>query len=364
MKKTIALFFIFGFLASVLLNFPKFTLAQSYPENSWVTKAPLPQALTGGASAVANGKIYFLCGSSNYAYDPTSDSWTPKKPMPTPRTDFAIAEYQNNIYIIGGTNADGSYSSVNEIYDTVNDSWTTMASIPTARSGIEGNVVNGKIYVMGGENYSGYINLLQAFPQNDIYNIATNSWSSGKSMPVPVYAYSSAVIDNKIYYLGGANHLTPNNLTQIYDPQKNSWTFGANFSMPMMTAAAAATTGVMAPKRIYLFGGTSDEPLAGENNTQVYDPANNSWSNGTVMPSGRSSMAAATVDDLIYVIGGNPTFLTVTGENDQYTPFGYGTPQPTATTTVPEFSIGIATIALLITTTSALVIGYKKRHTQ
>ncbi len=132
-------------------------------------------------------------------------------------------------------------------------------------------------------------------------------------MPVLVYAYSSVVLNNKIYYLGGANYIAPNNLTQIYDPQKDSWTFGANFSMAMITAAAAATTGAMAPQRIYLFGGTSDEPLAGENNSQVYNPTSNTWSNGTVMPSGRSSMAAAVVDDLIYVIGGSPTFLIVTG---------------------------------------------------
>jgi N-acetylneuraminic acid mutarotase len=322
----------------------------------------MPQALTGGGAVSVNGKIYFMCGSSNYVYDPTADIWALKSSMPTPRTVFGIVEYQGKIFVIGGTNSDGTNVNVNEVYDPSNDTWTTLAPMPTARTGIEANAVNGKIYVMGGENYSGYINFLFAFPQNEIYNIATNSWSTGKPKPYPVYAYSSAVVNTKIYYLGGANHVSPNNLTQIYDPQKDSWTFGANFSMSMMATAAAATTGAMAPQRIYLFGGTSDEPLAGENNTQVYDPASNTWINGTVMPSGRSSMAAAGVDDLIYVIGGNPTFLTVTGENEQYTPFGYGTPQPTSTSTVPEFSTSFTTVALLITTAAAIVFTYKKRH--
>lgn len=361
MKKGIALLFIALFIASGCLVRGKLVLAQSSSGNSWITEAPLPQPETGGKAASVNGQIYYLSGSANYAYDTALNSWTARKPMLTRRIDFGVTEYQNKIYVIGGTNDDGTYSSANEVYDPSNDSWATLAPMPTPRTGIEANAVNGRIYVMGGENYSGYINLLQAFPQNEIYDIATNSWSTGKPMPIPVYAYSSVVVNNKIYYLGGANHVDPTNLTQIYDPQENTWSVGSNFSMPMIAAAAGATTGVMAPLRIYLFGGTSDEPLAGENNTQVYDPTSNTWTKGTDMPTARSSMAVAVVDDLIYIIGGNPTFLTVTDANEQYTPFGYGTPQPTLTP-IPEFSSSIAILSIMITIAPTLYYYRRKTH--
>jgi N-acetylneuraminic acid mutarotase len=62
-------------------------------ENSWVTKAPIPQAIPVGKAAVVDGKIYVIGGLANYQYDPATDNWTTRKPMPTARTSFGIAVY-------------------------------------------------------------------------------------------------------------------------------------------------------------------------------------------------------------------------------------------------------------------------------
>jgi hypothetical protein len=39
---------------------------------------------------------------------------------------------------------------------------------------------------------------------------------------------------------------------QIYDTEKDTWSFGASLPTQMWYTAAGATTGVMAPKRIYV----------------------------------------------------------------------------------------------------------------
>src|SRR5208283_3780298 len=76
--------------------------ATSSTENTWTTKAPIPQAVPGGEAAVVNGNIYVIGGSLNYEYYPANKNWTARTPMPTSRYNFGIAVYQNKIYTIGG----------------------------------------------------------------------------------------------------------------------------------------------------------------------------------------------------------------------------------------------------------------------
>jgi len=108
-------------------------------------------------------------------------------------------------------------------------------------------------------------------------------------------------------------------------------------------AAAGATTGVMAPKRIYVFGVDFAEWIFVPPGFvhRVYDPANDSWTNGASMPTGRFNVGVAVVNDMLYVIGGYVPEIGTnkfrSAVNEQYTPFGYGTVPPD--TTPPTISI-------------------------
>ena len=42
-------------------------------------------------------------------------------------------------------------TTANEVYDPATNTWTTKTSLPTARSGLSANVVGDKIYLTGGE---------------------------------------------------------------------------------------------------------------------------------------------------------------------------------------------------------------------
>ena len=58
------------------------------------------------------------------------------------------------------------------------DSWVVLAPMPTARSMLGVAVVDGKIYAIGGT--SGTQNILGT---NEVYDPATNKWSSKTPMP-------------------------------------------------------------------------------------------------------------------------------------------------------------------------------------
>ena len=311
----------------VLLVFCLFLTTFSFPlvlaaDDSWLLKEPMPISSSG--VAVVNDKIYTIGNSGIAEYDPTSNSWTIKNPMPINRSGFASAGYQNRIYIIGGSNG------LNQIYDPTSETWENRTSMPTPRSQLEANVVNGKIYLIGGKTGGPY----STVDLNEVYDPETDSWTTKEPIPFPVAQYASAVVDNKIYVIGGQDEYelpNPNlNVTQIYDTLTDTWTFGAPLPYIVWQAAAGATTGQLASKRIYVMGGLPEGSLYGTDLNQIYDPEINSWSLGSTMPIARAKLYVAVVNDVLYSMGGYP-FINVQAtyslENYQYTPIGY----------IPEF---------------------------
>jgi N-acetylneuraminic acid mutarotase len=326
--------------------------------DSWIARTSMPEGgATFGAVAIKekiyafggyyyNGEIYY----TSEEYQPNTDSWKSIAPMPTPRIKFAIAVVEDKIYIIGGKNGEGTASlSTLEIFDPKMNTWTSGAPIPTARDSMHAEVIGDKIYVIGGQVSSGvaYPRAILAI-QSEVYDLKTNSWSSFPNIPQPVADYASAIIDNKIYIIGGARG-EPGmewrylNITQIYDTGANKWSFGTPIPNTVRSSIASATSGTLAPKRIFVFGGYDD--IGHRELNQIYDPITGEWLNGKKQNFyGYGELASAVVNDLIYVIGGSSS---QTSEQDfwgynakpdevynpappfpaftyQYTPIGYG----------------------------------------
>ena len=154
--------------------------------------------------------------------------------MPTARSGFAIAVYDNLIYCIGGAVGNNQYVGNNEVYNPSTDTWQTKASMPTPRADLSACVVNGKIYLIGGQVYSSISPYYVETDANEVYDPTTNTWSTAAPIPSAVYGYGSAVINGKIYIVGGSK--SPGtvgtnsfvNSNQVYDPQANSWSLGAD----------------------------------------------------------------------------------------------------------------------------------------
>lgn len=329
MRKSIVLLLVIAFLMAPYIIVANSVSATS---DSWATKAQIPQTDFGLRAASSNGKVYVMGGLINYEYDPATDTWAAKTPMPTPRTYFQIAVYQNKIYAIGGRagwNQEQQapiYSGANEVYDPSTNTWKTLKPMPTNRSDITASVVDGKIHLTGAGIH-------------DVYSVYDDSWTTGQSISFPslAFGYSSAVVDSKIYIIAW-------NQTYMYDPKSDSWSLGASPLIPVSNAGVCATTGVMAPKRIYVIGGTTGEGglfSEGTAYTQVYDPVGDTWMLGEPMPTARLGLTVAVVNDQIYAIGGSAAtvFSPSLKANEQYTPFGYGAPDPTYDGAAPEIAL-------------------------
>ena len=320
-------------------------------EDSWATMAEMPTARSGLGVAVVNGKIYAIVSDTNYEYDPATDTWATKTPMPTPRSDFGIAVVENKIFVIGGSTGDYTYTGVNEVYDPSTDTWETKTSMPTPRKSLDANAVNGKIYMIGGFQYAPFFNEIDV---NEVYDPVTDSWTTKASIPNAVQGYASAVVDNKIYVIEGFN----SSLNQIYDPETDTWSFGEPSPAALSSAAAGATTGVAAPKRIYVAGGWAAWVMLASNLVRVYDPEADVWTKGTPMPTHRYSLGVAVVNDVLYAIGGSTGWIgdPIAAQNEQYTPFGYGT----VSQQEPFPTWIVAAIVIVAVVGAALLVYFRK----
>lgn len=348
MRKSVALLFILAFLTASCLIVNRPVWAPSATENSWTTMASMPTGRLGAGVAVVNGKIYVIGGGgeggylgTNEEYDPATNTWVTKKPMPTPRAGFAIAVYKNKIYCIGGgpgndwTVGFEEVTRMNEVYDPLTDTWETKTPMPTAREFLCANVVDGKIYLIGGSKPVNLNDPSYVPNVNEVYNPATDSWTTKTPPPTQVSLYASAVVNNKIFMIGGSVRGTISNLTQIYHPETDTWSYGVPISNAVWGAAAGVTTGVLVPKRIYVIGG-----YPAFNQVQIYDPETDAWTTGAQMPTGRYGLGVAVVDDILYAIGGSGYAAGIA--NEQYVPLEYETetdqtePSPENGTETPQ----------------------------
>ncbi len=311
---------------------------------TWSNLTAMPTARGGLGVAVTSGKIYAIGGqnaigelSINEVYDPVTDKWTSKTSMPTARTGFAMTTYDNKIYVIGGSVGDSFIGNV-EVYDTLANSWQTLASMPTPRADLSAHVINGKIFLIGGKTYSSVSPYYTQTNINQVYDIAANTWSNNASMPTALQGYASTVVGNKIYIIGGSRQSingidSSTNALQIYDAQTDTWTTGKTMNAASSYGAAVATSGTIAPAKIYSIGGYSSGAFSGRNH--IYDIGQNSWADGPNMPTARAYLGLAVVSDMIYAIGGfdGTNWLSSV---EEFRPVGYGKISPQITIVSPE----------------------------
>ena len=375
MRKIFALLLVLLVLAAAFLAGAKPAFGDELVEDSWVPVAPLrvtpsPYSFAFGAVAL-DGQIYFIGEGICERYDPEANNWTTVTPPPANNGGGAVAACQNKIYVIGDPTL---------VYDPATDTWESRSALPITIIGYQANVVDGKIYVISGGKPAFY-SITDPSGANYVYDPETDAWSEMAPIPTPVDGYASAVIDNKIYIIGGgtATGMLENatNIVQIFDPETNKWTNGTSMPTGVYKAGACSTSGLFAPKRIYVVGGNLYyntggilEPYAfwsGSNLNQVYDPNTGDWSTETFLPDSRWRPSLVNVIDTLYVVGGVSGIFADGGIIHvqacwKYIPTGYSeTPIPNPTAEPFPTAPVLAASIIAIVVGAGLLVYHKKR---
>ncbi len=108
-------------------------------------------------------------------------------------------------------------------YDPAGDDWTAIADLPIAVDHGSGAALGGKFYVFGGRQ-CGTDTACEGRTHTQIYNPGTNSWSFGAAMPEGCSGMGhAAIVNDRIYVIGGEGGTCTKRAVQEYDPVADSW---------------------------------------------------------------------------------------------------------------------------------------------
>uniref|UniRef100_A0A8D3CKZ0 Kelch-like protein 36 n=1 Tax=Scophthalmus maximus TaxID=52904 RepID=A0A8D3CKZ0_SCOMX len=261
---------------------------------SWEVETELPAQRSHHCLAVLGDFIFTAGGSSSrdnggdaacnllYRYDPRHNQWTRGAPMNQRRVDFYLGAVGRCLIAVGGRNDAGALSSV-EVYCPAEDCWSYVAELPRFTYGHAGTVHRGVVYISGGHDY-------QIGPyRRDFLSYdpsrAGDVWVERQAMSLARGWHCMASLDHLIYAIGGSDdHADTTERFDIlrvesYDPRSSQWTQVAPLLLPNSEAGLAVWDG-----KIYVLGGYSWESMAFSRATQVFDPDKGSWSRGPDSP--------------------------------------------------------------------------------
>jgi N-acetylneuraminic acid mutarotase len=232
----------------------------------------------------------------------TLQPWNEVANYPETLESAAICTDGTFAYGAGG-NAAGFPTAGFYKYDPSANSWSTLASVPQtlydARSVYDS--ANNKIYLFGGIDGTTFavINTLY------IYDIASDSWSSGNAMPgnrfFPGVVYDP--VTDLMYIAGGIDeNFLETDTTWIYDPNTGSYDTSTAPNIPAVMGGSAVS---LVGQTMYLQGsfGAGATTL-----NYAYDIVANTWTQKADLPAARYEAAGGSIGTNTYVVGGGDPF--------------------------------------------------------
>ncbi len=312
-------------ILSLILELP--IEANAIENSTWQKGKDMITNRTEITASVLNDKIYIIGGAdyrndgavnSVEIYDPNTNQWTQGTPLPYDLDHAPSVVYNGKIYLVGGFLQEKITSDKMLIYDPITNEWTEGTPLPEPRCCHVAEVVNGTIYAISGLDFEH-----NPTTTNFAYNIENDTWITKSPMPDkngPKHHAASAVVDGKIYVIGGRlfGNGVPNEINDaltnlddimMYDPKTDNWT--SMDPMPIRRSGFAADS---LNGEIYVFGGQMAD--GSNKNVERYDPITNQWSIEPEMQVDRSGLAVAAYKDKIYVFGGQHEGLQALSVNE------------------------------------------------
>ena len=235
-----------------------------------------------GAACASDGTFIYCAGGYSFSipslvaqlirYDPATNTWTPLEPIPTPSTEASAVYYpvMNQIYVFGGADVDTqTINNLNQIYDIASNTWSMGPPLPDVRSDMASgyNPANGKIYLVGGYNTK---DLDSGQPDTWEYDPVGGTYTNKTDFPELAGGYASGIINGHLYVAGGrdGNNLSLNAVWD-YNISADTWTQKSNMPGTQNNVSGSA----VALNSLFVFGGGNPFIVLGSPSSKAVFPA-------------------------------------------------------------------------------------------
>ncbi|MCG6154560.1 Kelch repeat-containing protein [Rubinisphaera margarita] len=236
--------------------------------------ASIPETVTSFGAAASDGVLYVYGGHMGGAHSYSTDGqantlwalnldgrseWKSLAKGPHLQ-GLAMVAHDGKLYRIGGFTAKNKEGEDHDLwsqdsfasFDPATGKWTDLPALPEPRSSFDAAVLDGKIYVIGGWSLEGegeneWHKTAWTFDLND----KNAEWKQLPSPPFEKRALSVAVYNGKVYAIGGMQSSgKPTTSVSIYDPKSQTWTEGPHLVGHSMTGFG--TSAFAAEGRLYV----------------------------------------------------------------------------------------------------------------
>lgn len=180
--------------------------------------------------------------------------------------------------------------------------WQSTPPMLGRRGGVGAAQLGGFVYVVGGTVRGSFATA--DLPTLEAFDLTTKTWMTKASMPTPRSDVDLVAVGNYLYAIGGRSgpdgRVTRRDEVERYDPATDTWTTRSRMPTRRNAHATVAYGG-----KIYVMGGNNGPP-SGSNRlavVEVYDPDTDTWSRADDMPAPADGITAAVSGERIYVFG-------------------------------------------------------------
>lgn len=258
------------------------------------TSAPEVTATAGYRSATLTWYPTLAPDAGSYAVYKAAGSWTTFSPgLPqaevrrgvaccsvtfeglTPETAYTFAVAATNELGEGPASA-----PVGAVPSGVRIAWSRKAPMPTPRAELGVAVLDGRLYAIGGESGSRLATV-------EVYDPATDTWTARAPMPTARAGLAVGAANGKIYAIGGRvtgdSNQPLSTVNEVYDPANDQWTTAA--PLPLGTGRSCGRmAGASAGARVYVWPGQCSSPPRAT--LYEYNTLTDTWTARGEVPSG------------------------------------------------------------------------------
>jgi len=279
----------------------------------WRRAARLPIARDELRAATVGHRIFMLGGhgrrpdgrlrsvSALWVLDTRTGKVTRGPNVPVPLDHAAVASDGANVWAAGGFS---NFTARGDVlrYSPRERRWTTVTQLRLPRGAGGAEFIDGRLYVVGGSpptlpdpNQKPYASL-------DSFDPRTGRWTPGPDMPTARHHLATAVLDGKLYVLGGRR---PGEFSlaafERYDPKTDEWT-----KLPPLPLGAGGIAAATVAGQIVALGGGDDGEQWVTPASWAFDPGVGRWRRLPDLSVARHGHTAAAVGARVYAIGGSP----------------------------------------------------------
>jgi N-acetylneuraminic acid mutarotase len=226
--------------------------------DTW-TMGSLREGTDNAGAVVQSGKLYVFGGEATPAvqvFDLAQAKWSAGPNLPSPRFSSVVELVGTVVHLVGGWSFDRSNNTSlasHSAFDVTSGAYLPgpFAPLSAARNHAYSGVIGGKLYVTGGRAPGHEAEDGSNVASTEVYDPATDAWSPLPDLPTPRSGGASAVLDGKLYVLGGGlPGNTVYNAVHRFDPAAGTWA-----ALPDMPIALTGHRAVAVGQDIYVVGG-------------------------------------------------------------------------------------------------------------